>query len=110
MSRAMRYAVQTQIFKVLANPVRLRVLHALRKGEQSVSDLCQRLDVEQTSMSQQLSVLRANGFVSSDRRGASVYYAIADSAVLDLLECADRVAKARGAASRSMLRIVRRDA
>jgi len=106
----MRYAVQSQMFKMLAHPIRLRVLHALRKGELSVGELCDKLDVEQTSMSQHLSVLRANGFVVADRRGASVYYSIADAVVHDLLACAEHASKARGAAARSMLRIVRREA
>ena len=101
----MRYAAQVQIFKVLANPIRLRILDALRKGEHSVGELCRRLDVEQTSMSQHLSVLRANGFVVTDRRGPSIFYSIEDTTVLQLLDCADHVLRSRRGASRALRRI-----
>jgi DNA-binding transcriptional ArsR family regulator len=104
----MQYGVEARLFKVLANPTRLGVLHALRSGERSVGELCRRLRVEQTSMSQHLSVLRASGFVVTDRRGPSVYYAIGDPGVVDLLRCAGHVARGRGAAARALRRAAAR--
>lgn len=52
------------VFEVLADPTRRRLLQALRAGEQSVSDLVKKVDVNQPGVSKQLRVLHDAGFVS----------------------------------------------
>lgn len=52
------------MFEVLADPTRRRLLQALRAGEQSVGDLVTKVDVNQPAVSKQLRVLYDAGFVS----------------------------------------------
>ena len=50
-----------------------------------VSDLESALGIRQPTLSQQLSVLRAEGVVSTRREGKNIYYSVADAALLDIL-------------------------
>lgn len=84
----MQYKFKAQFFKVLAHPLRIRILDALRGGPVSVGDLRERLGVEQSTLSQQLAVLRAQDFVSTQRQGTTVRYEIQDPAIWTLLDSA----------------------
>ena len=83
-----RYGFKAEFFKVLANPLRIRVLDALRHGPVSVGDLRDRLGVEQSTLSQQLSILRARNFVVARRQGTTIRYEVNDPAVWCLLDSA----------------------
>ena len=72
----------------LGHPVRLRMLELLRNGEQSVSELQAELEIEASSVSQQLAVLRAKNIVEARRAGTSVYYSVRDPQVAQLLDVA----------------------
>lgn len=73
-------------FKVLAEPMRLRALHALRGGERSVGDLVQALGATQANISKHLSVLYREGLVTRRKDGLNVYYRVADPSVFRLCE------------------------
>ncbi|WP_418318129.1 metalloregulator ArsR/SmtB family transcription factor [Piscinibacter sakaiensis] len=72
--------------KVLANEDRLLLLCQLSQGEMCVGDLEQELDIRQPTLSQQLAVLRAEGVVDTRRDGKRIFYSVADSKVLQLLD------------------------
>ena len=78
-----RYRLHAEMCKVLTDPKRLRLLHALRDGERSVGDLAAVLGVSLPNASQHLAVLRAAGLVDGRREGASVRYRLAEPAILD---------------------------
>lgn len=71
----------TNLMKALSNETRLMILCQLIDGEQSVSHLSDVLDLRQTTVSQQLSLLRRDGLVSGRRDGHSVFYSIANPGV-----------------------------
>lgn len=79
---------KADFFKVLANPVRIQILDALRRGERSVNDIAQWLEVEPSSISQQLSILRRYNLVNTRRRGNYVFYSIRDAKIFDVLDAA----------------------
>ena len=54
---------KAEFFKALAHPLRIRILDELRKREVGVNDLCARLEVEQSTLSQQLAILRNRNIV-----------------------------------------------
>lgn len=75
------------IFKVLSNNTRLRILHVLaRSDEVRVSVLCDALGMKPQAVSNQLQRLSDRGIVSSRREGNSVHYGIADPCIPMLLE------------------------
>ena len=71
--------------KVLANEDRLLLLCQLSLGEMCVSDLEERLDIGQPTLSQQLGVLRTEGVVNTRRQGKQIFYSVADPALLEIL-------------------------
>jgi ArsR family transcriptional regulator len=73
-------------FKALAEPARLRVLDALRRGPLHGSALMERTGLNQANLSRHLQVLHAHGFVARRRDGLFVYYEIADASVFTLCD------------------------
>ncbi len=64
------------ICKALNDAKRLLILHALRQGRYTVSELCEIIDVPQSNASQHLAVLRDRGLVEAERRGNTVVYSL----------------------------------
>ncbi len=76
----------TEIFKMLADPNRLRLLHALSQEELCVCDLAALVDVTDSAVSHQLRLLRTARLVKSRREGKMVYYQLDDEHVESLLQ------------------------
>ncbi len=75
------------LFKSLAHPTRLRLLHALiRAGELAVGDLADGVGMSAQAVSNQLQRLAETGVVGSRRNGLQVIYRIIDPCVPVLLE------------------------
>ena len=73
-------------FKVLADPARVRVLGLLEeRGEMSVGELTEALELRRTNVSNHLACLRWCGFVLTRREHRTVHYRIADPRVSELL-------------------------
>jgi len=85
------HVFKASLFKALGHPLRLRTLELLRDGEMSVQDLLRQLQVEPSTASQQLGILRAHGVVESRRAGSLVYYRLRDPLVGELLDIGRRV-------------------
>ncbi len=64
------------VFQLLAEPSRRRLLEALREGERSVNDLVDRTRMSQPSVSKQLRILRDSGLVSLRPAGRHHLYSI----------------------------------
>lgn len=77
-----------EIFSILGDPTRIRVLTALRGGELCVTDLAVATGVNRSTVSHQLRVLRSHRLVDRRREGKTVFYAIADEHVEALLDLA----------------------
>jgi len=74
------------LLRSLAHPQRLGILCLLIEGEKTVSELMRRLDMRQSTVSQQLQRLRSEHLVSSRREGKHVYYRLADPAPRAIIE------------------------
>lgn len=61
--------------KTLADPTRVRILTALRGRELCVCELCDALEVSQSTLSTHLRVIRAAGLVRTRKEGKWIYYA-----------------------------------
>jgi len=82
---------KAEFFKALAHPLRIAILDALRKGELGVNELCSLLGVEQSTLSQQLSLLRSRNIVVGRKEGLNVYYSVRDAKVFKLLDVAREI-------------------
>jgi len=85
------YQAKAEMFRTLGHPVRIRVLELLQGGPQPVRDLLTEVNVEPSSLSQQLAVLRRAGIVVTFRDGGLVMYALSTPAVADLLAAGRRI-------------------
>ncbi len=75
-----------RVYKALAHPVRLRILHILSRGEECVCHLTVILRRPQPYISQQLGVLREAGLVVDRREGQTVFYRPASPRVQELIQ------------------------
>lgn len=77
-----------ELFAILGDATRMRVLTALASGELCVSDLAVATGVNRTTISHQLRVLRSHRMVHRRRDGKVVYYALDDEHVSALISMA----------------------
>src|SRR2546429_6110753 len=85
------YQAKAEFFWMLGHPVRIRVLELLHDGPTPVRDLLAEIDIEPSSLSQQLAVLRRSGIVTATRHGTTVVYALAGGDVAELMRAARRI-------------------
>jgi DNA-binding transcriptional ArsR family regulator len=75
-----------QRFRVIGEPMRIRLLDHLRNGPATVSELRDALQATQQNVSKHLGVLQQAGIVQREKRGNHALYSIADESVFDLCE------------------------
>ena len=79
-------AALADLFRVLADAGRVRILHALNQAELCVCDLSDLLGVSPSAVSHQLRILRAARLVRYRRQGRRIFYALDDAHVARLVE------------------------
>lgn len=82
-----------EMFRVLGDTTRLRILLACADGEAPVGEIAARLKLSQSLVSHHLRLLRAARLARGERRGRNVYYSLADAHVRRMI--ADMRAHAR---------------
>ncbi len=97
------YQVKAEFFRILGHPVRVRILELLKDGERSVGDLQRELQMDSSGTSQHLGVLRKHGVLDSRRDGTSVYYAVRDPRIFQLLETARQILTSNLSESQAVL-------
>jgi DNA-binding transcriptional ArsR family regulator len=75
-----------QRFRVIGEPMRIRLLDRLRDGPTTVTALSDALGTTQQNVSKHLGILLGAGIVSREKRGTHARYAIADESVFELCE------------------------
>ncbi len=78
-------SVVVEVFGMLADPTRVRLLWALREGEKSVTELAEAVDKPQAGVSQHLAKLRLARLVHTRRQGTHVYYRVENTHVMQLV-------------------------
>jgi DNA-binding transcriptional ArsR family regulator len=74
------------LLKGLANESRLMIMCVLSEGEVSVGQLNERIHLSQSALSQHLAVLREQGLVQTRRESQNIYYSLADTAAMNVIE------------------------
>jgi DNA-binding transcriptional ArsR family regulator len=73
-------------FRVIGEPMRIRLLDRLRDGEATVQELTEALAASQQNVSKHLQVLLESGIVARRKDGNHAYYSVADEGVFMLCE------------------------
>jgi DNA-binding transcriptional ArsR family regulator len=75
-----------QRFRVLGEPMRIKLLDRLREGDATVGELQDALGATQQNVSKHLGILHAAGMVTRTKQGNRVSYSISDPSVFELCE------------------------
>ncbi|MBQ1349296.1 MAG: winged helix-turn-helix transcriptional regulator [Ruminococcus sp.] len=74
------------LFKVFGDSTRLRIMYALSEDEKNVLSIAEELGMEQSTISHQLRILRANKLVRGRREGKQIWYSLDDDHVKKIIE------------------------
>ena len=78
----------SDIFKILGDPTRLKVVLALSRAELCVQDIAGLLSMSESSISHQLRLLKAQRLVKHRRDGKLIYYSLDDKHIKDIIRTA----------------------
>ena len=86
-------AMKSDFFKALAHPTRVRILQRLAKNDEEVCvcELIAELGVEQSNLSQHLSILRKQQIITSTKVGLKVMYRVRYPEVMTILENVQKI-------------------
>ena len=80
-------------FRNLGNPLRIKIISALKEKPSSVNVLSKKLKVEQSKLSHALASLRACNLVISEQKGKQRIYSLNKKTMIPVLELIDKHAK-----------------
>ena len=72
--------------KAMSHPLRLKILCTLGEKEVSVQDIVEQVGTSQSNISQHLAILREQGLVKTRRESQTIYYSLAKSDALSVIE------------------------
>lgn len=78
----------TNLFKVLGDNTRAKILYSLKNQELNVTDICECVEMNKSAVSHQLRVLRDAKLVKARKSGKEVYYSLDDEHVSSIFNCA----------------------
>ena len=89
-----KYEARAKIIKAMAHPTRLFIVDELaRNGERCVCELTEMVDVDMSTVSRHLAMLKNAGIIEDQKRGSQVYYSLRVRCVMDFFECVESVMK-----------------
>jgi DNA-binding transcriptional ArsR family regulator len=78
------FELAAELFTLLGTPMRLRILNALCEGEQSVTQMLEKIDTTQPNLSQHLAVMYRSGVLAKRKEGTQVIYRVQSEKALTL--------------------------
>lgn len=85
------FSEKAEIFKALAHPTRLFIIHAIKDKKISVKELTAIADIDISTMSKHLDILKRQKIIEGDKLKNFIYYRLAIPCVLDFMNCAVKV-------------------
>ena len=86
MPESEQFRTLSNLYKMFADPTRLKIMWALSEERMCVCDLAVMLGVTKSAVSHQLKSLRLMNLVHNEKEGKNVYYSLIDSHVLEMLK------------------------
>lgn len=74
----------SELFKVLSDQTRIKILYALKESELTVSEIVERVGISQSAISHQLKTLRDIDLVTFRKEGKNVIYRLSDNHVYNI--------------------------
>jgi DNA-binding transcriptional ArsR family regulator len=101
------HLIKAAFLKVLAHPVRLRILELLSQEEQTVGQVTELLKADQPTVSRHLAILRQGGLVTMRQEGLSVFYRIQNDEITRFLAKLTELLKSKLQIDAELLRSVK---
>lgn len=89
------YKFQANLMKALSHTTRLFIVNELAISPRCVNDLTTMVDVDISTMSKHLSILKSADIVCSKKQGNKIYYELKMKCVLDFFNCANKISKTK---------------
>jgi len=86
-----KYQNRSEIIKALAHPARLFMIDYLSDGEKCVCKFIEKLNLDQSTVSKHLAILKKAGLVTCEKRGLNVYYKLKCPCILNIFNCIESV-------------------
>lgn len=74
----------SNLFKVLSDPTRIKIIYLLKDNTLSVNEIKDRLNMTQSAISHQLRVLKDTNLVKDERSGKNIIYSLSDNHVYEI--------------------------
>ncbi len=98
-----RYEARARIIKAMAHPTRLFLVDQLSQRERCVCELTEMVGADISTVSKHLSLLKAAGIVTDEKRGTQVFYSLRVPCVLRFFDCVGAVMKSLAEEEREAL-------
>lgn len=82
-----RSATVAEVLKALGHPVRLQIIALLCENEEHVGGLAERLGLTQSTVSQQIGILRMRGLVAKNWQNGRAVYRLTEPKLPELIHC-----------------------
>ena len=81
-----QFQALSNLYKMFADPTRLKIMWALSKERMCVCDLAVLMGITKSAVSHQLKSLRLLNLVHNEKEGKNVYYSLSDNHVREMLK------------------------
>jgi len=85
------YELHADVCKIFSNPIRIEIIYYLKNQKLCVSELITKTNLSQANISQHLSIMKARGVISSERKGKNTYYSFNNSKIMKALDLIQEV-------------------
>ena len=89
----LRFERRASILKALSHPTRLFLVEELGKKPHSVLELTEMVNLDISTVSKHLSILKGAGLIADDKKGKQVFYSLRMRCALNFLDCVEAVLK-----------------
>ncbi|MDR0832458.1 MAG: metalloregulator ArsR/SmtB family transcription factor [Bacillales bacterium] len=72
-------------FKIMSDSTRIRILDLLYENALTVNSICEKLSLQQTTVSHQLRLLKMSKLLESKKEGRNIFYCLKDEHIFELL-------------------------
>ena len=76
--------------RAIAHPMRIAIIDLLNEKQLSVTEIYEKLDIEQASASHHLNILKSKGVLASRRTGKKIFYSLKSQTLSEIIECINR--------------------
>lgn len=77
--------------RAIAHPLRIAIIGLLENNEEmSVTEIYEKLDIEQATASHHLNILKNKGVLNAKRSGKNTYYSVNSLSILQVVDCINR--------------------